>query len=116
MKTVAFLVLAIVVSACGSSSPMAPASIVLTIAPDNAAMRTGQTLPLTAQANGAVVTAVWTSDTPAVATVDAAGVLVGMAPGATTITASYRSTTAVLRVFVVSSARSTCQSIGCPGT
>jgi uncharacterized protein YjdB len=86
-------------------SPVVVAS--LTIAPGSASVAVGETLQLTAtprDAGGRVLTdraIVWASDDPAVATVTAAGVVTGVAPGTTAVTAECEDVTVTATVTVL---------------
>jgi hypothetical protein len=76
------------------------------VSPDSAAIAVGATQQFTAttldlHGNPLACTAIWSSSNPAVATVDANGLATGIAPGATTITATCQaaSGSATLTVF-----------------
>ena len=79
----------------------------VSIAPTSAPLMVRGTLKLdaTAQASNGVprhdVAVVWTSETPSVATVDAAGFVVGVAPGTATLRASAEGVSSTVTVNVV---------------
>lgn len=84
------------------SSPTAPTAIA--IVPATGVLKVGQSETLRAVASPEVsraLTATWTSDNPAVATVDARGQLAAVAAGAATIRATSRSLVATLTLIVV---------------
>ena len=83
---------AVVWNACGDEAPIPVASVQITPALDT--VRAGETIQLAAvarDANGNVLTGralTWATDDPAVATVDAAGLVTGVGNGEATITAT----------------------------
>jgi hypothetical protein len=94
-------------------SPVVVAS--LSIAPGSASVAVGETLRLTAtprDVGGSVLTdraIVWACGNPAVATVTAAGVVTGVAPGTTAITAECEDVTVAATVTVLPGAPATVQ-------
>jgi plastocyanin len=89
-------------SACSDDDPVtppAPALTTVSVTPATASIAVGATSQLNASAldqNGAAfagATIAWTSGTPANATVSAAGLVTGVAPGTATITATATSGT-----------------------
>jgi plastocyanin len=92
----------LVLAACSDDDPVtppAPALTTVTVTPATASVVQGATTQLSAAAldqNGAAfagATIAWTSGTPANATVSAAGLVTGVAPGTSTITATATSGT-----------------------
>ena len=76
----------------------APAVRNVTVSPANAILKPGETQGFVANVDadaGVARTVTWTSSTPSVATVTAAGVVTAVAPGATTITATSTANTSV---------------------
>ena len=76
----------------------APAVRNVTVSPANAILKPGETQGFVANVDadaGVARTVTWTSSTPSVATVTAAGVVTAVAPGAATITATSTANTSV---------------------
>ena len=78
----------------------------VTVSPSNVSLTVGGTQPLTASAydaNGTTLTGrpvVWSSDTPAIASVSAQGLITAVAPGVAVITATVEGKTAAASVTV----------------
>ena len=85
-----------------SAYPVGRPLATLALAPDTALLPPGGTLALRTEVRGAEdTTALWESDAPEVATVDASGVVSARAPGAATITAVLRADTTQRAAAVV---------------
>ncbi|MEG0987083.1 MAG: Ig-like domain-containing protein, partial [Clostridia bacterium] len=72
----------------------------LKVTPAVATVEVGKTVQLAAAKDGAAVAATWVSGTPTIATVDASGLVTGVADGSATITATFGGESATCVVTV----------------
>jgi hypothetical protein len=90
MKAIRLVILTGLLSAtgCDRAEPTTPIGPVLTVWPRVLELSVGETKPLQVGRAGIPGTVVWSSSDPAIARVDSAGAVTGVAPGSTKVQAT----------------------------